>query len=123
MNSLSCFVTAYIKSKISKDIIIIEWQGGFSNVATIAKCGAELIHMLEVTKLANKVVINVNRIHIIGFSLGAHIAAQISNNLQKKYNIVLERITGEYVYALSIHFGIKIMEDINLNPSIGILNT
>ena len=61
----------------------------FWNAGTLGKCGAEMIE--EIIKTKN---ININKFHIIGFSIGAHIAAEISNHLKTKY-LELERITGK----------------------------
>lgn len=56
----------------------------------IAYCAAKLIHLL-----VNKRLLIIKNFHIIGFSLGAHIAAQIAKSLCTGEECIrLPRITG-----------------------------
>lgn len=63
----------------------------FRAKSTLGKCTAKLIMSL----LKFRDDIKIEQIHIIGFSIGAHIAAQIANNLETE-DLELERITGTF---------------------------
>lgn len=61
----------------------------FWNAGTLGKCGAKMINEIITTK-----GVGIEKFHVIGFSIGAHIAAEISNHL-KLMSLKLNRITGE----------------------------
>ncbi|XP_047103185.1 pancreatic lipase-related protein 2-like isoform X1 [Schistocerca piceifrons] len=88
-------VAALIK-KVDANILVVDWQRGAAGpsyataVANTELVGRQLalllLHMIQSG-------IQPSQIHVIGFSLGAHVAACASNIL-RSHNILLGRITG-----------------------------
>ncbi|XP_065173322.1 pancreatic triacylglycerol lipase-like [Atheta coriaria] len=86
---------AYKLSKVP--VIIVDWSmissipcypTAFFNTWHVGQCTAILTVSLA------KAGIPPNKIHVIGFSLGAHIASFASNQLQKTLGVPYHRITG-----------------------------
>lgn len=64
-------------------------ESAVPSASKIGECAASLLKQL----FDQRPEINLDKFHFIGFSLGAQICAQISNNLQP---LRIPRITGEY---------------------------
>ncbi|XP_053696867.1 pancreatic lipase-related protein 2-like [Sabethes cyaneus] len=78
--------------------IVIDWGGGSSppynqasaNIRLVGAIAAHVIHMIyEVLSLKN-----LNNIHMIGHSLGAHLSGYTGYFLQRDFDLKLGRITG-----------------------------
>lgn len=69
------------------------WEAAH-NVDTVAQCAAELLDM--VYKLRSEV--SINNTHIVGFSLGAHTAANVASHLKSGK---VTRLTGSLYSVLS----------------------
>ncbi|XP_056638643.1 pancreatic triacylglycerol lipase-like isoform X2 [Diorhabda carinulata] len=78
-------------------VIIIDWQRGSGPpytqaVANIRLVGAMTAYLLaDLAKFTYK---NLDHVHAIGHSLGAHLCGYIGYTLQKEFNLTLGRITG-----------------------------
>lgn len=84
--------------KQTASVIIIDWGGGSSppysqavaNIRLVGAITAHIIHMIyEELQLEN-----LNKVHIIGHSLGAHLCGYTGYTLQKDFGLILGRITG-----------------------------
>lgn len=82
----------------SASVITVDWSGGASPpysqaVANIRLVGVITAHILfrvyEQFKLKN-----LDQVHLIGHSLGAHLSGYTGSALQKEFNLVLGRITA-----------------------------
>jgi len=78
------------------NIIFVEWRKGAAfpyhqAVGNTRLVGAQLSRMIEVIR--NDTGINWKKLRIVGFSLGAHVAAFAGRNLRRK-GLLLPRITG-----------------------------
>ncbi|XP_055524137.1 pancreatic lipase-related protein 2-like isoform X2 [Wyeomyia smithii] len=78
--------------------IVIDWGGGSSppynqasaNIRLVGAITAHVIHMIfDVLKLKN-----LDNVHMIGHSLGAHLSGYTGYFLQKDFKLMLGRITG-----------------------------
>ncbi|XP_017769255.1 PREDICTED: uncharacterized protein LOC108557306 [Nicrophorus vespilloides] len=83
--------------EIGYNVIVVDWSriaavpcypAAFLNTWHVGQCTAIL------TVSLSKMGISPDRIHIIGFSLGAHVASFASNHLQKTLGVPYSRITG-----------------------------
>ncbi|XP_049844178.1 pancreatic triacylglycerol lipase-like isoform X1 [Schistocerca gregaria] len=79
------------------NVIVIGWGGGskppYSQaVANIRVVGAMAGHL--VAHMVNNVGVDVKKCHVIGHSLGSHVASYIGHTLQTKFRMKLGRITG-----------------------------
>lgn len=78
-------------------VILIDWEKGAvppytQAVANIRLVGAITSHIIHL--LAEEVGINLKKVHIIGHSLGSHIAGYAGFYLQKDFGLKLGRISG-----------------------------
>ncbi|XP_012256057.2 pancreatic lipase-related protein 2-like isoform X2 [Athalia rosae] len=77
------------------NVIIVNWERGAETSYATSVANTELVGrqlaliLMDTFKLGS----SPNRLHIIGFSLGAHVAGCTSEMLKKK-NLLVERITG-----------------------------
>lgn len=79
-------------------VITIDWSGGSSPpymqaVANIRLVGAITAHVLFMVYEQFKMK-NLENVHMIGHSLGAHLSGYAGSTLQKEFNLVLGRITA-----------------------------
>lgn len=79
-------------------VIIVDWGGGSSppytqavaNIRLVGAIAAHIVHMVyQEMRLPN-----LERVHMIGHSLGAHLAGYAGYTLQKEFGLQLGRITG-----------------------------
>lgn len=79
-------------------VIIVDWGGGSSppyaqavaNIRLVGAITAHIIHMIyDELKLAN-----LDRVHMLGHSLGAHLSGYTGYTLSKDFGLHLGRITG-----------------------------
>ncbi|XP_055615910.1 pancreatic lipase-related protein 2 [Toxorhynchites rutilus septentrionalis] len=78
--------------------IVVDWGGGSSppynqasaNIRLVGAIAANVIHLIY-EELGLK---NLNNVHVIGHSLGAHLSGYAGFYLQKDFNLKLGRITG-----------------------------
>lgn len=79
-------------------VIVVDWGDGSSppysqaaaNIRLVGAITAHIIHMIyEELKMPN-----INNVHMIGHSLGAHLCGYTGFTLQKDFGLVLGRITG-----------------------------
>lgn len=80
------------------NVIAIDWSGGSQPpyaqaVANIRLVGVMTAHLIQM--MSEQVVgLQTERIHIIGHSLGAHLASYVGTTLRRTFNLRLGRITG-----------------------------
>ncbi|KAJ9584757.1 hypothetical protein L9F63_020907, partial [Diploptera punctata] len=82
---------------IDGSVIVVDWRDGSGPpypqaVANIRLVGTMTAHLLK--NLIVELGIEQHKIHFIGHSLGAHMAAYAGQSLQSKFNYRLGRITG-----------------------------
>lgn len=87
-------------SKEPQNVIIIDWINGakfpyHQSAANTRLVGAQVAQFLMTVKaVAQKTGVKQGLVHIIGFSLGAHVAGYVGRRLKEKGNS-LNRITGK----------------------------
>lgn len=80
-------------------VISVDWSSGAVNpsyrrsVANTQLTGREIAHLLHI--LHEKRQINLEKVCLIGFSLGAHVAGLAGRWLKQQYGLDLGRITGK----------------------------
>lgn len=80
------------------NVIVIDWSGGSDPpytqaVANIRLVGVMTAHLIKM--MSEQVVgLQTEKIHIIGHSLGAHLASYVGTTLRRSFNLRLGRITG-----------------------------
>lgn len=93
-------LSAYLQTD-NKNIIIVDWGNlaplpcypiAAVNTKFAAKCTANFLIKLKLHVGKN---FRLNKIHAIGFSLGAHVASFVSNLIFKRTGLKFERITGK----------------------------
>ena len=90
-------MTAALLRKADMNVVVVAWYNG-SHVAynqAAANCrlvGAQIAHLIEV--LHNETGLMYSRVHIIGYSLGAHAAGYAGRALRKRGHPIA-RITGK----------------------------
>lgn len=86
-------------------MVIVDWERGAAGPSyPVAVANTELVGRQTALLLLDLIELGASpqQIHIVGFSLGAHVAACASYVLQRK-NIILGRITGvKFLYHLSL---------------------
>lgn len=77
------------------NVVVVDWEGGAEKGYTVAVANTELVgrQLSLILMDAIKLGTSTKNIHLIGFSLGAHVAGCASEMLKKK-NLLIERITG-----------------------------
>lgn len=84
---------------VYNQLIAVDWRGGADNAFYPQSAANTVLVGREVALLINKLAIyceiNVTNAHLIGFSLGAHVAGNAGKWLQTKFNKKLGRISGE----------------------------
>ena len=92
------FLAAYLNHGGS-NVIAVDWGPlanhpcyltAVFNVWQAGKCTGEML-----VALATKFSMNMSSVHVVGFSLGAHVASITSNNVQNALGARLGRITGK----------------------------
>ncbi|XP_017778462.1 PREDICTED: pancreatic triacylglycerol lipase [Nicrophorus vespilloides] len=91
-------MTAELLKNRECNVITVDWQGGSSPpysqaVANIRLVGAITAHFLyEFAQYTDD--LQLDHVHCIGHSLGAHMSGYVGYTLQKVFNLTLGRITG-----------------------------
>lgn len=88
------------------NILILDWAIGASRQYPMSAANTEVIGRLLGITLAElmKRGLNPKQVHLIGFSLGAHVSGVASEHLKPK-NILIGRITGtELTVSILIKF-------------------
>lgn len=86
------------RKRANANIIVIDWSSGSDPpytqaVANIRLVGVMTAHLIKMIK-DQGVGLQVEKIHVIGHSLGAHLASYIGTTLRRSFNMRLGRITG-----------------------------
>ena len=90
------------------NVVVVAWYNG-SHVAysqAAANCrlvGAQIAHLIEA--LHNEVGLAYSYVHIIGYSLGAHVAGYAGRALRKRGHPIA-RITGKHYFQSKIILGL-----------------
>lgn len=75
-------------------LLVVDWEDLASkpcylsakmNTRQVGRCTGEVLSVLK----------PIREIHIVGFSLGAHVAGHVSSYLTKTHGILIDRITGK----------------------------
>jgi len=90
-------LTSELLSRYDANVVVVDWGSGseppYSQaVANIRLVGT--ITALLIKAMSDQVGVKPEFCHIIGHSLGAHLAGYVGNNLKTKYGLTLGRITG-----------------------------
>lgn len=80
------------------NVIVIDWSGGSDPpytqaVANIRLVGVMTAHLIKFMK-DQGIGIMVEKVHVIGHSLGAHLSSYIGTTLRRSFKMRLGRITG-----------------------------
>ena len=92
-------ITAALLKRADINVVVVAWYNG-SHVSynqAAANCrlvGAQIAHLIEV--LHNETGLAYSRVHIIGYSLGAHVAGYAGTALRKRGHPIA-RITGKHI--------------------------
>ncbi|XP_026315342.1 pancreatic lipase-related protein 2-like isoform X2 [Hyposmocoma kahamanoa] len=94
--SVQVMVNAYLETRPGTNVILLDWSnmshGSYLvNAARNTKVGvatAEQIHKLLEAGLQS------DKLHLIGHSLGSHVAGYIAKELKNKYNRTVKRLTA-----------------------------
>uniref|UniRef100_A0A2H1V975 SFRICE_028838 n=1 Tax=Spodoptera frugiperda TaxID=7108 RepID=A0A2H1V975_SPOFR len=95
--SIKTIVNAYLQTKPGTNVILLDWsemaQGSytFSAVWNAKKVGPAVAEQL------NKLIdlgLPLEKLHIIGFSLGCHVAGYTARELKTRYNKLVKRVTA-----------------------------
>lgn len=92
-------MTAELLRRSSCNVITIDWQLGANlpytqAVANIRVVGVMTAHLIN--RMVHEVVnLKSERIHIIGHSLGAHLASYVGTALRRTFGMRLGRISGK----------------------------
>lgn len=85
----------YLSFQEDANVIIVDWAKGAGSTYSMAVSNVELVgRQLALILLdAANMGVDYDKVHLVGFSLGAHIAGCASEML-KKHNLVIGRITA-----------------------------
>ena len=87
-------------------VISVDWSKGAAgllypkNVANVQLIGREIGYLLY--RLNTEVNLDLKKVHIVGFSLGAHVAGLAGRWAKQKYNLTVGRVTGKLVNCFII---------------------
>ncbi|KAG6458451.1 hypothetical protein O3G_MSEX010868 [Manduca sexta] len=81
------------------NVIVVDWSVyaslSYANaVVAVPSVGIAIARVLSLLEAASPQQINFNRVHLVGFGLGAHAAGFAGRELQQTYNKRVARITG-----------------------------
>ena len=103
------FVEAYFGQKEQKiNIIAIEyaslvsWDNYFVAATNVIRTGEFVAQNLAQKILVEKFAQDPNKIHIIGHSLGAHMAGHMGRSFKNSYGKSVKRITGKFYLISSL---------------------
>lgn len=88
-----------LKYDESATVMIVDWRGGssppyYQAVANIRLVGAIVAHFIMAVQLEFDLM-NLDNFHLIGHSLGAHVAGYAGYFLQRDFDEKIGRITGQ----------------------------
>ena len=112
-------MTKELLKRSNANVISIDWSGGsdppytqaVANIRLVGVMTAHLINMIS----EQGVGLQTEKIHIIGHSLGAHLASYVGTTLRRTFNQRLGRITGSFVFHFSSTFRARSRALISLN--------
>jgi len=105
-------MTAELLKRSHCNVIVIDWGSGANPpytqaVANIRLVGVMTAHLINNLVKDSALGIFSEKIHVIGHSLGAHLASYIGNALQHNFKMKLGRITGKKtVFVLCIYLSV-----------------
>ncbi|KAM3963736.1 inactive pancreatic lipase-related protein 1 [Aphomia sociella] len=95
--SVQVVVNAYLEAKPGTNIVLLDWSNmshGSYLVNAVRNTKKVGIATAEQLKILLDAGLRLDKLHLIGHSLGSHVAAYTARELKNKNNIVIKRVTA-----------------------------